>query len=137
MFPSTSVVLSNLYSAGLIALVLSEAAHIAEIHRGGPAGGVSRQRSRQGAGRGLMRRAAVDCESRRRCVGCALHTSANEYITYRQAHSLVSVFLLEILLVGQQPTPRTSWYGDHAGRGVLIRAHVTVFSWLLRVLRIT
>ena len=35
VFPSTSALLSNPYSAGLIALVLSEAAYIAEIHRGG------------------------------------------------------------------------------------------------------
>lgn len=35
IFPFTSAVLSNPFMAGLLALILSETAYIAEIHRGG------------------------------------------------------------------------------------------------------
>lgn len=102
VFPSTSVVLSNPYSAGLIALVLSEAAYIAEIHRGGLLAVVKGQLEAGkalGVGyKGIQRLIVVP-----QALRVALPTLANEYITIVKLTSLVSVISLsEILLVGQQ-----------------------------------
>lgn len=135
VFPSTSVVLSNPYSAGLIALVLSEAAYIAEIHRGGLLAVVKGQREAGkalGVGyRGVQRLIVVP-----QALRVALPTLANEYITIVKLTSLVSVISLsEILLVGQQLYTQNFLVMETmlavAFYYVFI---VTVFSWLLRVL---
>ncbi|KAF1006071.1 MAG: Octopine transport system permease protein OccM [Pseudomonas fluorescens] len=135
VYPSTSVVLSNPYSAGLIALVLSETAYIAEIHRGGllaVAKGQLEAGKALGMGyRGVQRLIVVP-----QALRVALPTLANEYITIVKLTSLVSVISLsEILLVGQQLYTQNFLVMETmlavAFYYVLI---VTVFSRALRVL---
>lgn len=135
MFPSTSALLSNPYTAGLIALVLSEAAYIAEIHRGGllaVAKGQLEAGKALGVGyRGVQRLIVVP-----QALRIALPTLANEYITIVKLTSLVSVISLsEILLVGQQLYTQNFLVMETmlavAFYYVFI---VTVFSRLLRLL---
>ncbi|AIR91309.1 amino acid ABC transporter permease/ATP-binding protein [Pseudomonas cremoricolorata] len=133
VFPSTSVLLSNPYAAGLIALVLSEAAYIAEIHRGGllaVAKGQLEAGKALGIGYSGVQRLIVIPQALR----VALPTLANEYITIVKLTSLVSVIsLAEILLVGQQLYTQNFLVMETmlavAFYYVLI---VTVFSFLLQ-----
>ncbi|MFK3770550.1 amino acid ABC transporter permease/ATP-binding protein [Pseudomonas putida] len=133
VFPATSVLLSNPYVAGLIALVLSEAAYIAEIHRGGLLAvhkGQLEAGKALGIGHSGVQRLIVIPQALR----VALPTLANEYITIVKLTSLVSVISLsEILLVGQQLYTQNFLVMETmlavAFYYVLI---VTVFSYLLR-----
>ncbi|MFV3291588.1 amino acid ABC transporter permease/ATP-binding protein [Pseudomonas sp. NY11955] len=133
VFPNTSILLSNPYAAGLIALVLSEAAYIAEIHRGGlmaVAKGQHEASKALGIGYTGTQRLIVIPQALR----VALPTLANEYITIVKLTSLVSVISLsEILLVGQQLYTQNFLVMETmlavAFYYVLI---VTVFSYLLK-----
>ncbi|MBU9290475.1 amino acid ABC transporter permease/ATP-binding protein [Burkholderia multivorans] len=102
VFPATSTVLSDPFTAGLIAMVLSETAYLAEIHRGGI---LSVPRGQLEAGRALgirftgIQRMIVMPQA----IRIALPALANEFITIVKLTSLVSVIsLAEILLVGQR-----------------------------------
>src|SRR5471030_3166058 len=102
VFPALSVVLADPFWAGLIALSISEAAYIAEIHRGGL---LSIGRGQFEAGRALglrylgLQRLVVVPQAFR----VALPSLVNEYITIVKLTSLVSVIsLAEILLVGER-----------------------------------
>jgi len=102
VFPTSSVVLADPFWAGLIALSISEAAYIAEIHRGGL---LSIGRGQFEAGRALglrylgLQRLVVVPQAFR----VALPSLVNEYITIVKLTSLVSVIsLAEILLVGER-----------------------------------
>lgn len=102
MIPATSVVLSNPFAAGLIALILSETAYIAEIHRGGL---LSVQQGQFEAGKALglstrqIRFSIIIPQSLR----ISLPTLVNEFITIVKMTSLVSVISLsEILMVGER-----------------------------------
>jgi polar amino acid transport system permease protein len=102
VFPASSVVLGDPFRAGLIALSISEAAYIAEIHRGGL---LSIGRGQFEAGRALglrylgLQRLVVVPQAFR----VALPSLVNEYITIVKLTSLVSVIsLAEILLVGER-----------------------------------
>ncbi|HAB5395177.1 amino acid ABC transporter permease/ATP-binding protein [Serratia nematodiphila] len=102
IFPFTAGLLSNPFSAGLLALVISETAYIAEIHRGGL---LSVQKGQFEAGRALglltshIRLHIIIPQALR----IALPTLANEFITIVKLTSLVSVISLsEILMVGQR-----------------------------------
>ncbi|KAA9000061.1 amino acid ABC transporter permease/ATP-binding protein [Affinibrenneria salicis] len=102
IFPLTSGLLSDPFSAGLIALTISETAYIAEIHRGGL---LSVQKGQFEAGRALGLRTAqirlfiVIPQALR----ISLPTLVNEFITIVKLTSLVSVISLsEILMVGQR-----------------------------------
>ncbi|ACS87075.1 amino acid ABC transporter permease/ATP-binding protein [Musicola paradisiaca] len=102
IFPLTAGLLSDPFSAGLIALIVSETAYIAEIHRGGL---LSVQKGQFEAGRALGLRAAqirfyiVIPQALR----ISLPTLVNEFITIVKLTSLVSVISLsEILMVGQR-----------------------------------
>lgn len=102
VFPSTSNWLGNPFVAGLVALVLSEAAYIAEIHRGGLLA-VAKGQLEAGKALGIrfvgIQRLIVVPQAFR----IALPTLINEYITIVKLTSLVSVISLsEILLVGQR-----------------------------------
>ena len=101
-FASTSAFLGNPFIAGLVALVLSESAYIAEIHRGGL---LSIPKGQLEAGKALgirypgVQRLIVVPQAFR----VALPTLINEYISIVKLTSLVSVIsLAEILLVGEQ-----------------------------------
>ena len=102
VFPPTGRVLSDAFYAGLVALVLSESAFIAEIHRGGI---LSVPRGQIEAGKALgiryigIQRLIVIPQALR----IALPTLINQFITIAKLTSLVSVIsLAEILLVGQR-----------------------------------
>ena len=99
---ASSVLLSNPFIAGLIAMVLSESAYIAEIHRGALS---SIPKGQYEAGKvlgirfwGLQRLIIIP-----QALKVALPPLTNQYITIVKLTSLVSVIsLTEILLVGQQ-----------------------------------
>ncbi len=102
VFPASGALLSDAFYAGLVALVLSETAFIAEIHRGGI---LSVPRGQIEAGKALgiryvgIQRLIVIPQALR----IALPTLNNEFITIAKLTSLVSVIsLAEILLVGQR-----------------------------------
>lgn len=102
LWPAAGGVLSNPFLAGLIALVASETAYIAEIHRGGLLGVPAGQHE---AGRAL----GIRFLGRLRLIvvpqafRIALPSLANEFVTIVKLTSLVSVISLnEILLVGQR-----------------------------------
>jgi|SRR5690625_2414924 len=102
IFPSTAPVLTVPFYAGLVSLVLSESAYMAEIHRGGI---LSVPRGQYEAGRALgirysgIQRLIVIPQA----IRIALPTLSNQFITIVKLTSLVSVIsLTEILLVGQR-----------------------------------
>lgn len=133
VFPATSVLLSNPYAAGLIALVLSEAAYIAEIHRGGLLA-VAKGQLEAGKALGIGYTGTQRLIVIPQALRVALPTLANEYITIVKLTSLVSVISLsEILLVGQQLYTQNFLVMETmlavAFYYVLI---VTVFSYLLK-----
>ncbi|WP_027229629.1 amino acid ABC transporter permease/ATP-binding protein [Phyllobacterium sp. UNC302MFCol5.2] len=102
LWPSATTVLADPFRAGLIALIASETAYIAEIHRGGLIGVPKGQHE---AGRAL----GIRFVGRLRLIivpqafRIALPSLANEFITIVKLTSLVSIISLnEILLVGQR-----------------------------------
>jgi ABC-type amino acid transport system permease subunit len=106
--PSFAPVLNDPFWAGLLAMVLSEAAYIAEIHRGGL---LSIPKGQSEAARALgLRYAGTQWRVIIQALRVALPALANEYIAIVKLSSLVSVIsLTEILMVGQRSTRRTSW----------------------------
>ncbi|WP_343667821.1 amino acid ABC transporter permease/ATP-binding protein [Paraburkholderia heleia] len=102
VLPWTGGLLSDPFWAGLLALSISEAAYIAEIHRGGL---LSLHKGQLEAGKALgirfvgLQRLIVLPQAFR----VALPALINEYITIVKLTSLVSVIsLAEILLVGER-----------------------------------
>ena len=102
VFPASSAVLSSPFHAGLIALVISETAYMAEIHRGGI---LSVPKGQYEAGKALginyagIQRLIVIPQA----IRIALPTLSNQFVTIVKLTSLVSVIsLTEILLVGQR-----------------------------------
>jgi len=100
--PATSVVLSDPFWAGLLGMVLSEIAYVAEIHRGGL---LSISKGQREAARALGLR-YIGVQWRviiPQALRVALPSLANEYISIVKLTSLVSVIsLTEILMVGQR-----------------------------------
>ena len=102
LFPASGHILSSPYWSGLLALVLSEAAYIAEIHRGGLLA-VAKGQSEAGRALGIRFAGIQRLIVIPQAIRIALPTLANEYITIVKLTSLVSVISLsEILLVGQK-----------------------------------
>ncbi|MFV3411489.1 amino acid ABC transporter permease/ATP-binding protein [Pseudomonas nitroreducens] len=102
LFPASGVLLSNPFVSGLLALVLTEAAYMAEIHRGGL---ISVAKGQKEAGRALamggigIQRLIVIPQAFR----ISLPTLINEYVTVVKLTSLVSVIsLTELLQVGER-----------------------------------
>jgi His/Glu/Gln/Arg/opine family amino acid ABC transporter permease subunit len=100
--PVTSVVLGDPFWAGLIALVICEAAYVAEIHRGGllsiPKGQSEAARALGLRFVGIQWRVVIP-----QALRVALPTLTNEFISIVKLSSLVSVIsLTEILMVGQR-----------------------------------
>ncbi|TGV09458.1 amino acid ABC transporter permease/ATP-binding protein [Alcaligenaceae bacterium 429] len=102
VFPASASVLTEAFYAGLISLVLSEAAYMAEIHRGGILA-VPRGQYEAGKALGLRYAGIQRLIIIPQAIRIALPTLSNEFITIVKLTSLVSVIsLTEILLVGQR-----------------------------------
>lgn len=102
VMPSAAPVLNDPFWAGLLAMVLSESAYIAEIHRGGL---LSIPKGQSEAARALgLRYAGIQwLVVIPQALRVALPSLANEYIAIVKLSSLVSVIsLTEILMVGQR-----------------------------------
>jgi len=102
LVPQLSPILSEPFWAGLVAMVASETAYLAEIHRGGliavPRG---QHEAGQALGIGYIGRLRLIVAPQ--ALRVALPSLANEFITIVKLTSLVSVIsLAEILLVGQR-----------------------------------
>ncbi|EJM37632.1 amine acid ABC transporter, permease protein, 3-TM region, His/Glu/Gln/Arg/opine family [Pseudomonas sp. GM33] len=133
LFPGSGPILSNPFYAGLLALVVTEAAYMAEIHRGGL---ISVAKGQREAGRALgvgvlgMQRLIVIPQAFR----ISLPTLINEYITVVKLTSLVSVIsLTEILTVGQRLYATNFLVMETlAAVGVYYVLIVTVFGYFLQ-----
>ncbi len=132
IFPASSIVLASPFIAGLIAMTLSEAAYIAEIHRGGLTA-IHKGQIEAGKALGIkysgIQRLIVIPQAFR----VALPSLGNEYVSIVKLTSLVSVIsLTEILLVGQRLYMQNFLVMETmlavAFYYVLI---VTLFGWLL------
>ena len=131
--PSTSVVLANPFWAGLIALVLSETAYVAEIHRGGL---LSIAKGQSEAARALgLRFAGTQWRIViPQALRVALPSLTNEFISIVKLSSLVSVIsLTEILMVGQRLYSQNFLVMETmAGVAFFYVLIVTVFDFLLK-----
>ena len=133
LFPASSIVLSDPFYSGLLALVVTEAAYMAEIHRGGLISVVKGQKE---AGRALgigflgLQRLIVIPQAFR----ISLPTLINEYITVVKLTSLVSVIsLTEILTIGQRLYAQNFLVMETlAAVGVYYVLIVSVFAWLFQ-----
>lgn len=133
LFPSTGGVLSVPFYSGLLALVVTEAAYMAEIHRGGL---ISVLKGQKEAGRALgigllgLQRLIVIPQAFR----ISLPTLINEYITVVKLTSLISVIsLTELLTIGQRLYAQNFLVMETlAAVGVYYVLIVTVFGWLLQ-----
>lgn len=132
IYPSTSVLLSSPFFAGLIAMVISEAAYIAEIHRSG-LNAVHKGQIEAGKALGLRYSGIQFHIVIPQAFRVSLPSLGNEFITIVKLTSLVSVIsLTEILLVGQRLYTQNFLVMETmvvvAFYYVLI---VTVFSWIM------
>lgn len=132
MFPASSVLLASPFIAGLIAMTLSEAAYIAEIHRGGLTS-IAKGQIEAGKALGLKSGGVQRLIVIPQAFRVALPALANEYVSIVKLTSLVSVIsLTEILLVGQRLYTQNFLVMETmlavAFYYVLI---VTVFGWLI------
>lgn len=133
LIPSSGAALSHPFFAGFVSLVVTEAAYMAEIHRGGLLS-VARGQYEAGTALGIrsigLQRLVVIPQAFR----IALPTLINEFITCVKLTSLVSVIsLTELLMVGQRLYAQNFLVLETllaiAIYYVLI---VTVFGWLLQ-----
>ncbi|MBA1272974.1 amino acid ABC transporter permease/ATP-binding protein [Stutzerimonas azotifigens] len=135
LFPGSGPILSQPFYAGLFALVLTEAAYMAEIHRGGLLSVAKGQREAARAlgirGLGTQRLIVVPQAFR-----IALPTLTNEYVTIVKLTSLVSVIsLTELLLVGQRLYAQNFLVLETLGAVALYYVLiVSLFGWLLQYL---
>lgn len=131
MLPFTRDVLSDPFYSGLFALVVTEAAYMAEIHRGGL---ISVAKGQKEAGRALgigvlgMQRLIVIPQAFR----ISLPTLINEYITVVKLTSIISVIsLTELLTVGQRLYAQNFLVMETLSAvAVYYVMIVTVFGWL-------
>ncbi|RZF26196.1 amino acid ABC transporter permease/ATP-binding protein [Paraburkholderia sp. UYCP14C] len=132
IFPASGMVLSNPFSAGFISLVVTEAAYMAEIHRGGLLS-VARGQYEAGTALGIralgLQRLVVIPQAFR----IALPTLVNEFITCVKLTSLVSVIsLTELLMVGQRLYAQNFLVLETLlAIAIYYVMIVTVFGWML------
>jgi polar amino acid transport system permease protein len=135
LLPASGALLSNPFFAGLFALVLTEAAYMAEIHRGGLLSVAKGQREAARAlgirALGTQRLIVVPQAFR-----IALPTLTNEYVTIVKLTSLVSVISLsELLLVGQRLYSQNFLVLETLGAvAVYYVIIVSLFGWGLQYL---
>lgn len=130
ILPSTAGLLSQPFIAGLLALVLTETAYMAEIHRGGLLSVPQGQREAARA-LGLPGGAAQRLIIMPQALRVALPGLSNEYVTIVKATSMVSVIsLTELLLVGQRLyTQNFLVLETLAGVAAYYVLIVTLFGW--------
>lgn len=120
LFPATQPLLGIPFIAGLVSMTVTEAAYMAEIHRGGL---LSVAKGQSEAGHALsfsfigIQRLIIIPQAFR----ISLPTLINEYITIIKLSSILSVISLpELLLTGQRLYAQNFRNGDAAGgRGLL------------------
>ncbi|WP_414446990.1 amino acid ABC transporter permease/ATP-binding protein [Burkholderia sp. 22PA0099] len=132
MFPATGAWFSHPFFSGAVALVVTETAYMAEIHRSG-LGAVARGQSEAAVALGLgpvgIQRLVVIPQALR----IALPTLANQYIACVKLTSLISVISLsELLLVGQQLYAQNLLVMETLfAITVYYVGIVTVFGWII------
>jgi len=135
LFPSLSGALSNPFVAGLVSMVLSEAAYFAEIHRSGL---LAVHKGQTEAGRALgFRYSGIQWHIIfPQAFRVAIPSLANEFITIVKLTSLVSVIsLAEILIVGERLyTQNFKVLETLMGVAVYYVLIVSVFSYLIGLL---
>lgn len=132
LIPASGGLLSNPFWAALIALVITEAAYMAEIHRGGL---ISVAKGQREAGKAL----AIGTIGAQwlivipQAIRISLPTLINEYVTIVKLTSLASVIsLTEILTVGQRLYAQNFLVMETlAAVGVYYVLIVTVFGFFL------
>ena len=130
---ASSVVLSNPFWAGLIALILSESAYMAEIHRGALQA-ISKDQIDAGRALGLRYWAIQAKIVFPQALRIALPPLTNQFVTIIKLTSLVSVIsLTEILLVGQQLYTRNFLVIETLTIvAIYYVAIVTIVTWLIK-----
>ena len=100
IFPASRSVIGEPFFAGLVAMVLTEAAYMAEIHRGGLLS-VARGQREAGSALAVGRFGAMRLIVAPQAFRIALPTLINEFVTIIKLTSLVSVISLpELLMTG-------------------------------------
>lgn len=130
---ASSVVLSNPFWAGLIALILSESAYMAEIHRGALQA-ISKDQIDAGRALGLRYWSIQAKIVFPQALRIALPPLTNQFVTIIKLTSLVSVIsLTEILLVGQQLYTRNFLVIETLTIvAIYYVAIVTIVTWLIK-----
>ena len=130
---ASSFVLSNPFWAGLIALILSESAYMAEIHRGALQA-ISKDQIDAGRALGLRYWSIQAKIVFPQALRIALPPLTNQFVTIIKLTSLVSVIsLTEILLVGQQLYTRNFLVIETLTIvAIYYVAIVTIVTWLIK-----
>lgn len=130
---ASSVILSNPFWAGLLALILSESAYMAEIHRGALQA-ISDEQIEAGKALGLRFWAIQTKIVFPQALRIALPPLTNQLVTIIKLTSLVSVIsLTEILLVGQQLYTRNFLVIETLSVvAIYYVVIVTVVTWLIK-----
>lgn len=133
IWPKSSTLLSNPFISGLIALVLSETAYMAEIHRGALQA-IPKGQYEAGKMLGLSYWGVMRLIIAPQTFKIALPALANQYVTIIKLTSLVSVIsLTEILLVGQQLYTRNFLVMETLlAVAVYYIMIVTVITWIIK-----
>jgi polar amino acid transport system permease protein len=131
MVPDARSILSNVFIAGLLALVLSESAYMSEIHRGGLLA-VGTDQHEAGLALGLGRTAIFRHIVLPQAFRVAIPALGNQFVTIVKLTSLLSVIsLAEILLVAQRLyTQNFQVLETLLAAAFFYVAIVTVFDWL-------
>jgi polar amino acid transport system permease protein len=131
MVPDVRFILSNVFIAGLLALVLSESAYMSEIHRGGLLA-VGADQHEAGLALGLGRTAVFRHVVLPQAFRVAIPALGNQFVTIVKLTSLLSVIsLAEILLVAQRLyTQNFQVLETLLAAAFFYVAIVTIFDWL-------
>lgn len=131
-FPSSADWLSSPFASGLIALVVSESAYIAEIHRGGLLS-VHKGQTEAGKALGISFAGVQRMIIIPQAFKIALPSLSNEFVTIVKLTSLVSVISLsEILMVGQRLyTSNFKVIETLVAVACYYVAIVTIFDWVI------
>ncbi|MBB2931950.1 amino acid ABC transporter permease/ATP-binding protein [Paraburkholderia silvatlantica] len=133
LFPGTGPALSHPFFSAFVSLVATEAAYMAEIHRGGLLS-VGRGQLEAATALGLRRFGLQRLVVIPQAFWISLPTLVNEFITCVKLTSLASVIsLTELLMVGQRLYSQNFLVLETLfAIGVYYVMIVTVFGWLLK-----